>query len=247
MQLVAIAELTGAFEAAIRPLAESLGTTAYELKLVLNAGLPAVVLATVDPARAASAVSTIRRAGHVAVSCDRAECTPSAQMTPLRDFRLDADGIQPNADSSAHLPYARIGAMLRATHRRTIETTQKVEERKLRPGMAVLTGGLVMSKKTSREVTTQTHERDQVLYLFRADGQPAWILRERQAHYSGLGDSLRPTSLENFQTTVRMLRERSPSAAYDERLMSGRPIRGVADGSDATDLLAHLLARHLCR
>lgn len=247
MQLVAIAELTGAVEAAIGPLAAALGTTAYELKLVLNAGLPAVVLATVDSARAASAISAIRRAGHVAVSCDRAECTPSAHMTPLRDFRLDGDGLRASADSAARLPYERIGALLRATHRRTVETTEKVEERKFRPGMAVLTGGLVLSKKTSREVTTQTHERDQVLYLFRVDGEPPWIFRERQAHYGGLGKDLRPTSLENFQTTIARLRERSSSAAYDERLMSGRPIRGVADGSDATDLLAHLLARHLCR
>jgi hypothetical protein len=247
MQLVAIAELTGAIEAAAGPLAAAIGTTAYELKLVLNAGLPAVLLATVDPARAASVVAAIRRAGHLAVVCDRAECTPSTRMTSLRDFRLDGDGLRASADSPARLPYQRIGAMLRATHRRTIETTEKVEERKFRPGMAVLTGGLVLSKKTSREVTTQAHERDQVLYVFRTDGEPPWILRERQAHYGGLGKDLRPTSLENFQTTIRQLRERSPGAAYDERLMTGRPIRGVADGSDATDLLAHLLAAHLCR
>jgi hypothetical protein len=247
MQLVAIAELAGAPEPAIGPLAAALGTTAYELKLVLNAGLPAVVLATVDPARAASAVAAIRRGGHVPVSCDRADSTPSQRMTPLRDFLLEPDGIRSSAASGALLPYERIGAMLRATHRRTIQTTETIKERQLRPGMAVLTGGLVLSKKTTREVTTHTDHRDQVLYLFRSDGEPPWILREREAHYTGLGKDLRPTSLDNFQTTIRLLRDRCPSAAYDDRLMTGRPIRGVADGSDATDLLAHLLAAHLCR
>jgi hypothetical protein len=246
MQLVAIAELSGAAETAIGPLAAALGSTAYELRLVLNAGLPAVVLATVDPARAASAVAAINQGGHVAVSCNRAESTPSSRMTSLRDFRLEPDGIRASDDSPERLQYARIGALLRATHRQTIETTEKVNERKFRPGMAVLTGGLILSKKTSREVTTRSEHREQVLYLFPLDGAP-WILREREAHYGGLGKELKPTSIENFQTTIGQLRKRSPNAAYDERLMPGRPIRGVADGSDATDLLAHLLAAYLCR
>jgi len=247
MQLVAIAELSGTPETAVGPLATALGTTAYELRLVLNGGLPAVVLATVDPARAASAVSAIERSGHAAVSCHRAETTPSARMTPLRDFRFDRDAICPSTESSSRLPYSDVGALLRATHRTSVETTEKVKERKFQPGMALLTGGLVLSKKTSREVTTRTDHREQVLYLFPRSGSVPWILREREAHYGGLGTDLRPTSLENFQTTIDRLRARSPSAAYDERLMAARSIRGVADGPDATDLLAHLLSAHLCR
>ena len=54
-------------------------------------------------------------------------------------------------------------------------------------------------------------------------------------------------TLENFQKTIQRLRERSPEAAYDDRLTSARSIRGVADGADAIDLLAYLLAAHLCR
>jgi len=247
MQLVAIAELSGAPEATVAPLAAALGTTAYELRLVLNGGLPAVVLATVDPARAASAIAAIERTGHAAVTCRRSETTPSARMTALRGFRLDADAVLASAESPARLRYADVGALLRATHRSTVESTEKINERKFRPGMAVLTGGLVLSKKTSREVTTRTDHREQVLYLFPRDGSPAWILREREAHYAGLGADLKPTSLENFQTTIQRLRERAPAAAYDDRLMMARSIRGVADGADATDLLAHLLAAHLCR
>jgi hypothetical protein len=50
---------------------------------------------------------------------------------------------------------------------------------------------------------------------------------------------------EHFGTTIRRLRELVPLAFYDERLMSGRPIRGVAEGVDATDILAYLLAEDL--
>jgi hypothetical protein len=247
MQLVAIAELTGAAEASIASLAAALETTVYELRLVLNAGLPAVVLATVDPARAQSAVAAIARSGHIPVSCDRADVTPSRRMTALRNFSLDGDGFRPDSASRARFAYSDLGAILRATHRSTTETSETVKERKFRPVMAAATGGLVLTKKTTREVTTRTEHREQVLYLCSRSGQPPWILREREAHYGGLGADLSPASSACFQTTIRRLRESAPSAAYDERLTSGRPIRGVAEGSDATDILAHLLAKHLLR
>jgi len=247
MELVAIAELRGSVDAAAGPLGAALGTTAYELRLVLNAGFPAVVLATVDPARAQAAASAIAKSGHVPVTCDRANVVPNARMTELRAFQMDASALRPDADSKARLRYDDIGALLRATHRSTTETTEKVTERKFQPGMAALTGGLVMTKKVSREVTTRATQHEQVLYIFPRNGAPAWILRERGAHYGTLGPDMRPSSIENFQTAIRILRERAPHAAYDERLMSGRPIRGVAEGADAADLLAHLLAAHLCR
>lgn len=168
-------------------------------------------------------------------------------MTELRSFRMDATGLRADDDSPAQLPYEDIGALLRAVHRSTSRTTEKITERKFRPAMAALTGGLVLSKKVSREVTTETTQHEQVLYVFRKSGSPAWILRERSAHYGGLGTDLRPTSVENFQTTIRRIRERAPDAAYDERLMNGRAVRGVAEGVAATDILAHLLSRSLRR
>ena len=102
-----------------------------------------------------------------------------------------------------------------------------------------------MSKKSTRDVTTRTDTREQVLYLFRRSGAAPWILRERSARYAGLGADLHPTSLENFATTTRLLRAYAPQAIFDERFMVSRPIRGVADGIEATDVLAHLLATYL--
>jgi hypothetical protein len=245
MYLAAIGELQGTIDDAIRPLASDLGITPYELRLVFNAGLPAVVLVTADETQARAAVAAIARHGHAALFCARRDVVPSGHMTLLRDFQFAKSAIVPQAGSSDRLPYDDIAVMLRATHRTTSETTEDVKERKLRPIMAVATGGLVLSKTTTRTVTSQTAHNETVVYLFRRSASPPWILKERSARYIGLGEYLRPTSLENIATTVRLLREYAPEAAYDERLMSSRPIRGVADGIEATDLFAHLLAMHL--
>ena len=99
-----VAELAGSAETATGPLAQALGTTAYELRLVLNAGLPAVVLATVDPDKARAAAAAITDCGHVPVRCDRASV---ARMKELRAFRLEPSGIVADASSTALLPYRR--------------------------------------------------------------------------------------------------------------------------------------------
>jgi hypothetical protein len=243
--VVAIVEWKGPADgpaSGLGALAAALETTAYELKLTLSAGFPAVVLATVDESRAAAAMNAIDRHGHRAAMCHRATMVPSAAMTTLRDFALGEDVLISASAAGELMPYADVLALFRATHRTTTTSVEEVKERKLRPGMAIATGGLILSKKTTREVTTKTETREQVLYIFSKSGAPPWILRERGARYTGLGADLRPTSLENFATTIRRLREAAPHAYYDERLLSGRPIRGVAEGVEATDILAYLLA-----
>jgi len=245
VHIVAITELSAGPDAAWAALASELATTAYELRLAVAGGLPAVVLATVDPVAAQSALAAIERHGHLGAVCDRARITPSDRMTTLVDFALGPAGLTATARGADDLPYRDLQALVRATRCSASTSTHQVSERTLRPGMAIVTGGLVMSKKTKREVVSRTETREQVLYLFRKSGAPPWILRERSARYAGLGADLRPTSLENFATTIAQLRARAPHAAYDDRLVAVRAVRGVADGSDATDLLAQLIATHL--
>ena len=119
-----------------------------------------------------------------------------------------------------------------------------------------MTGGLLASKSVTREETSSTHERDQMLYLFRRSGETPWLLRERGTHYGTLGAALAPASAQNFTTTIQWLRQRAPHAVYDERLVKprGGPTRVVRSGgahtgkvtastASTTDLLAHAISR----
>jgi len=245
MYLVAIAQLhEGADD--LSQLAFDLGVMLYDLKLALSAGIPAVVLATTDESRAAAAAEAIDRQGHRAVSCDRRALVAGSAMVALRDFRFEADALVAGSTGEL-LPYEDLSVLLRASHRTTQVSTEVVKERKLTPGRAIVTGGLMLSKSTQKEVVSHTTSHEQVLYLFRSSGATPWILRERSARYTGLGAELRPTSVENIGTVIRLLRERAPRAPYDERLMRARPIRGVAEGVEACDILAQLLAKSLAR
>lgn len=246
MYIVAIARLNGELQRpALAALAAEVETTPYELKLTLNAGFPAVVLVTSEQATAGRVATAIARQGHVPVLCDRSQIVPSSRMTTLRNFELSRTQLIDDAPSGQSLQFVDLSVLVRAVHRSTQHSFEQVQERKLRPVMAVVSGGLVMSKKVTKDITTTTSAREQVLYLFRHGAQPPWILRERVANYAALGQEMGPSSFDNFGKTVARLRQLAPSAAYDERLVSSRPIRGIGDGSDAVDILAYVLAQSL--
>lgn len=244
-RVVAIAELGSPADAAVPLLAADLGTTAYELKLLLSAGLPAIVLLTPDEGRADAARNAVVRRGHRVVGCVRSDVVSSATTTTLKDFRFEGGSLVAASADADRLPFAEISGFVRASHRTSAETKTEVKERKLRPGMAIATGGLVSSKTVTREVVARSEDREQVLYLFRRSGGAPWILRERTARYGGLGADAGRTLLENFDTTIRRLRELAPNAFYDDRLKAGRAVRGIASAVDATDFLAHLIALDL--
>ncbi|HMA93656.1 MAG TPA: hypothetical protein VKP30_13285 [Polyangiaceae bacterium] len=246
MHLVAITELSSDFPSPqLKALADDLGTTAYELRLILNAGLPAVVLATTDESQAQSACAAITRHGHRALSCDRDRIVPSSSLVVLREFELTSTALLADRGASLTCSYEDISVLLRATHRTVTEQAQEVKERKLRPVMALATGGLVMSKTTIKAVTSTSAQREQVLYIFSRSNDAPWLLRERSARYTGLGPAMAPSSFANFAATVTRLRSLAGNAKYDERLVTNRPIRGLADDVEATDCYAWLLAQQL--
>lgn len=262
MYVVALVTLAtpGDTDAEAAALAADLGATVYEQRLQLAGGLPAVVLTTPDADRARALLRALRGRGHGAAAFDAAAVVPSGAMLALRRGRLEADALVAEdparppgaagapAEALDRLPFEDVLALIRASQRRRVEETVQVKERKFGMGRAVMTGGLMLTKKVTREETRVSDERMEVLYLFRRSGARPWLLRERGAAYTWLGDKVAPASMHNFQATVALLRERAPGARYDDRLTGPRralPFAGEGDDESpdpTADLLAHVLA-----
>jgi hypothetical protein len=77
---VAITRLNGALETEAKALATDLGAIPYETRLKLAGGIPAIVLHTPDPARAAAIVAKLRARGHDAFAVDTAEVVAATDM-----------------------------------------------------------------------------------------------------------------------------------------------------------------------
>jgi hypothetical protein len=216
-----------------------------------------VVLRTVDGARAESIAAAIRKRGQGALACDLAQVVASDAMHTVRGFRLEPDALvsENQNGTSERLPWSEVRCLVKAVHHLSAQSVQVTNERKFDLGRAVMTQGLMMTKGTTKEAVTSVAQREPVLYLFRRHGTP-WLLAESQGRYGGLGALVRPTRLENFNTLLRLVRERVPQVPWDERLVSLRAradtlstdLRGHQTGaSSATsaDLFAHLVALSL--
>ena len=256
MDVVAIVALGRSVEEEAPKLAADLGLTAYETGMMLRAPMPVIVLRTDDRARTIDLLAKLRSRGHDAVACALDAVTSSDDMFRPKAFRFDAgDFIGIGHGEEHRLPLTAISALVRATHVTRTEDVIVDRQRKISIGRAALTGGLLATKTAEKESTRVTHEREPVLYVFRADAPP-WLLTSTQLRYDGLAQDMKISKMENFEVLVRSLRELAPSAAFDMRLLSVRanttviaagPKHLATSSSAALDVLAHIVAMSLAR
>jgi len=258
MDVVAIVALGTSVETEAPLLAADLGITLYEAGLMLRVPSPVVVLRTDDRTRTMALLGALRSRGHHVVACDVAAVASAEQLVSVQRFRLADEGLSVEAPRGVEVQVAwsDVVAIVRAVHRSRTERLEKTDEQRLSLGRAAFTGGLALRKTVTTETKIASEEREQVLYVFPQAGRPLFFAQSR-TRYDGLGAELRPSQIENFATFTRLLRERAPLAAYDERLLAPRPhaervrshVRGheTASSAQGVDLLAHLVAMAVAR
>ena len=237
MLFVFVANLARPASTEADALAPLLAKTPYETRLALAAGPPSVVLSTTDQGRATDILNTLRSRGHGAHVFDDELFVKSDTMTKLDDFRLDADGARRTTNGDL-LAYGDIFAILRSVHDSSAATEREAP--------TSLVDGLMADANALRFVS-KSEEREHVAYFFRRSGERPWLLRERHTSYVGLGEERGPVAFANFTRVLTRIREASPMAVYDDRLVRRRvPERldaeGVTSSRHGMDLLAHLLA-----
>jgi len=242
-------------EAEVAPLAGDLGVVAYDARLLLAQGLPAVVLQTPDKARALEVLGKLRARGHGAIACDAAAVVSASTMVSMRRFRLEGDAVALEDRPGERLPFTDVLALVPAIHRTRADTTTVTKSTKFSASRLLMTGGLAMTKTVKNESRSSTEEREHVLYVFRSGGAPPWLLEQQGTSWAGLGRPPATSAMENFRAAVASLRERAPAATYDDRLLTRKamPERAARTGGagattvktsseSGVDLLAHLIA-----
>jgi hypothetical protein len=258
VDIVALIALATPVEVEAPLLATDLGSTPYETALLLRAPSPMPLLRTDDRARAVELLGKLRGRGHDVVACDAGAVVSGAALSHVRSFVLEADALSVKSATGQDdcVEWNAALAFVRAVHRTRSESIEKNTSQKFDLGRAAMSGGIMVTKNVTTTTKHASEERESVLYVFRQNGAPL-LLQQSRLRYDGLGASRRPSQNDNFAALVRVLRERAPRAAYDERLLAPRPgndrIRAGANGavssstSDGIDLLAHLVAMAVCR
>ncbi|WP_243324318.1 hypothetical protein [Geothrix sp. SG200] len=106
---------------------------------------------------------------------------------------------------------------------RTQSTTEvlKTKERRFDLGKAVLSGGLLLTKKVEKVEERTTHAKEPFLLVQRGDGHPDLMVYEHGMDYRCLGADMRPATLANLALLSARFQALCPQAPLDDRV--GRP------------------------
>ena len=218
MKLVAIVRPVTHAEEAARAVAGATGLTLAEARMRLAPEPPALV-ARLEPEEAEPLVLALRKAGLAALAVD-VRCPTDKDRTVAHGFALDGAGIAltPRFGEPMRVGWTDVVAILRGVRASRSEVRRTEKSTHLSVGSAVLSGGLVMTRTSTRTVRESEGSSEQVILLYARDGRAA-TLAESQLDFSCLGPGMEPSSTANMGELARRLREGAKGAFYDERLM----------------------------
>ncbi len=197
MKLVAIACAPAQPDEAARALAEAAGLALAEARMRL-APEPPALLARLEPAEADALVASLRKAGLAALAI-AARFPTDKDRTVARAFSLDAAGaaFTPRFGDPMRLAWPDVLAILRGLRASRSETERTEKSKSFSVGTAVATGGLKMTRTSTRTVRSSEESTEQVILVYARSGRVA-MLAERKLDFSCLGPDMHPSSSGNM-------------------------------------------------
>lgn len=233
-------------EAQSRAAAAALGLALADVRLRLAGPRPRIVLQDQDPVRVRAAEEALRELRWQVQAFDAAAVPTDADRIIARRGQWDEAGrvllVWDDSGECHEMAAPHVSLLQRALRSRKRETTTKTSERQFAPVRAILSGGVLLTKKVERTTTHTTEQQEAMLVVHRDDGGDI-AFYERQLDYRFLGSELQPSSQANFVRLVQLLRGWFPRATFDERAL--RPgVLGLQGqgGIDPTDLALYLVA-----
>jgi len=234
----------------VQEIAAASGITAYEARQRMIGGGPAVLASFAGPELAQGLCAKLNEAGVAAFVVDTALLRSEPGPFAVRRFvlgervlRLEAvDGV------TAEIPFAEIELLLPAVRISGQTETKTVTERKFSLGRTVLSGGIPLTKKVTRQEEVTSEERTKCLYLL-ARNRPQIVFRQSGMSYDGFGAAMKLSQELNFAFLTGELRRLCCAATFDDRLLNrlGQVrLLGPAQSFEAgLDLAAEILGRSL--
>jgi hypothetical protein len=231
MKLVAIVRTPTRPDEAARAVADSAGLTLAEARMRL-APEPPALLARLEPDKANVLVAALRKAGLAALAVD-VRCPTDKDRTVARSFALDDTAITftPRFGDSMKVEWPDVVAILRGLRASRSEVERTEKSKSFSVGTAIVTGGLRMTRTSTKTVRSSEEAIEQVILVYARGGRAA-TLAESELDFSCLGAGMQPSSTANMVELARLLRERAKGAFYDERLLrlGRRPLPFLVGG-----------------
>ena len=230
--------------------AQVTGLSAADLRHRLQGALPRVLMSDADGDRLAAISDRLDELGFITLVCDPRLAPTDADRLIAKSFRLEPDQLVVlDAGGGEHeVPWKVIEVIQRGARTHTHKTEEKTVTTKFDAGRAVLSGGLILTRKEEKVTIKQTETSEPFALVQRGDGEPDVMLYERRMDYRALGRDMQPSSRANLEALVRRLRAAAPAAIYDERVARPGFVTALPSSSvDPVDLGLHLVSLALRR
>jgi hypothetical protein len=220
--LLAIARIPDGIEARTAAAAAT-GLALADLNRRLTGTLPRVLLAAVPADRGQELTEALAGIGFGVLTFDVAAVPTDEDRVVARRVELAPDTlIVADSKGQSHRCSGRAIALLQRGIRVTrTEQTTTTTERQLSLSKALLTGGMMLTKKVARTTHNAVEASEPFLLLGRGDGEPDIILYERRIDYRHMGAEMQSSSRANLERLWSWLCRLTPPEAIDDRL--GRP------------------------
>ncbi|MBI5676852.1 MAG: hypothetical protein HZC48_13715 [Nitrospirae bacterium] len=223
MNIVAVYNLEKDEERLSKALAAALGKTAYEARSLLNVpqGGPSIVAVFQEPEKSEDSAAKLRANGFDAVILrdEDIESDKARFLAVNFEFTGESLNVKSREGQDLILPYGDIRLMLYGIVKAVHTTNEKVKERKFSMGRAIMSSGAVITKTTSRQVSTEKKDHERFLYIY-APARQTVVLREYTLKYDSLGKALQLSRTANFNYIVAELKRLSPDALFDDRFLN---------------------------
>ena len=224
--------------------------SAADLGHRLRGTLPRVLLSSAAPERLAELGGRLDELGFATVVCDPRLAPGDADRVVARALRLEADrAVAIDGAGAEHdCPWRALETIQRGVRVTTQTTKEKTVERKFDVTRAVLSSGLILTRKEVKETVRKAETSEPFALVQRNDGEPDVILYERRIDYRFLGRDMQPSSRANLELLVGRLRAAAPAATYDQRAARPGFVSALpASPADGVDLALYLVALALRR
>jgi hypothetical protein len=242
--LLAVAIIPEGAEARTRA-AALVGLALADLNRRLAGTLPRVLLASVPDQRGQSLAAALEELGFGVLTCDVAAVPGDDDRVLARRVELAPDTlVVADGQGQVHrCPGRSIVLLQRGTRVTRTESRVTTSERKLSLGKAVLTGGMMLTKKVDKTTTSVAESSEPFLLLGRADGAEDVILYERRIDYRQMGAEMQASSRANLERLWTWLSRLVGPKAIDDRVARPGFVTGLpATAADQVDLALYLVA-----
>lgn len=225
--------------------ASATGLALADLNRRLAGTLPRILLPGAGDDQALSVAAALEGLGFGVFTFDASVVPNDQQRIVARRIEMTGDAlIAFDAQQNEHsCPGRNIALVQRGNRTTSTSETVKSTDRQLSIGRAVMSGGLVLSKKVEKTTVKNTETTEAFLLVERDDDQPDIMLYERRIDYRFLGAAMQPASRANLEQVWTRLGAMAGGGRTDDRLTRPGFVQGLPmTSAEPVDLALFLVS-----